>query len=57
MRKVFVALVAIAAVVVAGGLVAAPKKNGHQASFSSALDILGLTQRARDLPEESYPAH
>jgi hypothetical protein len=57
MRKVFVALVAVAAVVVAGGLVAAPKKNGHQASFSSALDILGITQRAQDLPEQAYPAH
>lgn len=57
MRKVFVALVAVAAVIVAEGLVAAPKKNGHQASFSSALDILGITQRAHDLPEQNYPAH
>jgi hypothetical protein len=57
MRKVLVTLVAIAAVVIAGGLVAAPKKNGHQASFSSALDILGITKQARDLPEQSYPAH
>jgi hypothetical protein len=57
MRKVLVALVAIAAVAIAGGLVAAPKKNGQQASFASTLDILGLTERARDLPEQSYPAH
>ena len=59
MRKVLVALVAIAAVALAGGLVAAPKvtNNGHQASAVLGLDIFGITQRARDLPEQSYPAH
>ena len=57
MRKVLVAPMAIATL--ARGLVAAPKitSNGHQASAVLGLDILGLTQRARDLPEQSYPAH
>ena len=59
MRKVLIALVAIAAVAIAGVLIAAPKKinNGHQASSLSGLDVLGLTERAHDLPEQSYPAH
>ena len=58
MRKVLVALVAIVTLALAGALVAAPKtNNGHRASVAMGLDILGLTQRARDLPEQSYPAH
>ena len=59
MRKVLVASVAIATLALAGALVAAPKitNNGHRASAAMGLDILGLTQRARDLPEQSYPAH
>ena len=59
MRKVLVALVAIVTLALAGALVAAPKitNNGHRASAAMGLDILGLTQRARDLPEQSYPAH
>ena len=59
MRKVLVALVAIVTLGLAGALVAAPKlsSNGHQASVSVGLDIFSLTHRARNLPEESYPAH
>ena len=59
MRKVLVASVAVATLVLAGALVAAPKftSNGHLATAAMGLDILGLTQRARDLPEQSYPAH
>ena len=59
MRKVLVASVAIATLALAGALVAAPKttNNGHRASVAVGLDIVGLTQRARDLPEQSYPAH
>ena len=59
MRKVLVASVAIVTLVLAGALVASPKitNNGHRASVALGLDILGLTQRARDLPEQSYPAH
>jgi hypothetical protein len=59
MRKVLVASVAIATLALAGALVAAPKttNNGHRTSVAMGQDILGLTQRARDLPEQSYPAH
>ena len=59
MRKVLVALVAIATLALAGALVPAPKitNNGHLASAATGLDILDFTQRARDLPEQSYPAH
>ena len=59
MRKVLVASVAIVTLVLAGALVASPKitNNGYRASAALGLDIIGLTQRARDLPEQSYPAH
>ena len=60
MRKVLVALVAIVTLALAGALVAGPKitnNNGHRASAAMGLDISDLTQRARDLPEQSYPAH
>ena len=58
MRKILVALIAIGVLAVAGVLVAAPKSasKGSQASVMS-LDIFGITQKARDLPEQSYPSH
>ena len=59
MRKVLVTLVAVVTLALAGALIPAPNitKNGHLASATMGLDILGLTQRARDLPEHNYPAH
>lgn len=58
MRKTLVALIALVALAVAGGLVAAPKStNNARASVATGLDIFDLTQRARDLPDQSYPAH
>lgn len=59
MRKVLVALVAIVSLTLVGGLVAAPKlsNSGHQASAFNGIDIFSLTHRARDLPEQSFPAH
>ena len=59
MRKALVALIAVVALTLAGALIAAPRitNNGHQASAVLGLDIFGITQRARDLPEQSYPAH
>jgi hypothetical protein len=59
MRNALVALVAVVSLALAGGLVAAPKKmtTAQQASAGISLDIFNLTQRARDLPEQSYPAH
>lgn len=58
MRKVLVAL-AIVSLALVGGLVAAPNfsSGGHQASALTGIDIFSLTRRARDLPEQSYPAH
>ena len=59
MRKALVALTAVAALTLAGALIAAPRitGNGHQASAVLGLDIFGITQRARDLPEQTYPSH
>jgi hypothetical protein len=59
MRKTLVALVALVALAVAGGLVAAPRttNDAQHASVVSGIDIFALTQRARDLPDQSYPAH
>jgi hypothetical protein len=59
MRKVLVALVAIGTLAVAGVLVAAPKSknNGHQAFVITGVDIFSITQSARHLPDQSYPAH
>ena len=59
MRKALVALFAVGILALTGVLVAAPTStNGaHQASLVPELDILGMTLRARDLPEQSYPAH
>ena len=59
MRKAPVALFAIGMLALTGVLVAAPTStNGVlQASLVPELDIFGITNRARDLPEQSYPAH
>jgi len=59
MRKALVALTAVVALTLAGALIAAPRitSNGHQASAVLGLDIFGITQRARDLPTQSYPTH
>ena len=57
MRKALVALFAVAALTLAGALIAAPRitSNGHQASAVLGLDIFGITQRARDLPDTKLP--
>jgi hypothetical protein len=59
MRKTLIALVALVALAIAGGLVAAPRTTNdpHRASVVSGVDIFDLTQRARDLPNHSYPTH
>ena len=58
MRKVLV-LVAVLTLGFAGGLFAGPKltNNSQLASTATGLDIFGITQQARDMPEQSYPAH
>jgi hypothetical protein len=58
MRKALV-LVAVIILAFAGILIGAPKAT-HNAQWAVAitgLDIVGITQGARDLPEQSYPAH
>jgi hypothetical protein len=59
MRNVLVVLVAVMALTLAGGLLAAPKKanSERQASAAGGLDTFSFIQHARDLPEQSFPAH
>ena len=59
MRKILVAVVAIVVLAVAGAFFATPRvtADGQRASAAMGLDIFGITQRARDMPEETYPAH
>lgn len=59
MRKILVALIPIVTLALVGVLVATPKitTGGHRASTATGLDIFGITQRARDLPEQNYPTH
>ena len=61
MRKALAALVATVTLAVLGLLAAVPRAttphDTHHASAGLGLDILSLTQRARDLPHQSYPAH
>jgi hypothetical protein len=60
MHKTLIALVGTVLLALAGVLVAAPKMTNstHGASAAnSGVDIFGLTQRARNLPEQSYPTH
>lgn len=59
MRKVLI-VTAIASLAFAGGFIAgaSPNKSTQGASKADAgIDIFSLTQSARDLPEQSYPAH
>ena len=50
---------AIASLAFAGGFIAgaSPNKSMQAAKADAGIDIVSLTQRARDLPEQSYPAH
>jgi uncharacterized protein YxeA len=59
MRKILVAVVAILVLVGAGLFVATPRitADAHLVSASMGIDIGGLTQRARDMAAETYPAH
>ena len=59
MRQALIAFTAIASLALAGVLVAAPSanKSTQAAKAEAGIDIFSLSQRARDLPEQSYPAH
>lgn len=59
MRKSLIAIIAVVSLAFAGVLFAAPKagQTGHHAAASGGIDIFSITRAARDLPEQSYPAH
>ena len=60
MHKTLIVLTATVSLALAGVLIAAPKPTNSLRGATSAgagIDILGVTQRARNLPEQSYPAH
>ena len=60
MRKALIALIATVALALAGVLIAAPNVTSsahHASTASSGFDIFSLTRKAKDLPEQSYPAH
>ena len=59
MRKTLIVAIATASLAFAGVLFAAPKTThvAHQASASGGIDIVSMTRTARDLPDQSYPAH
>lgn len=59
MRKVLI-VTAIALLAFTGGLIAGSSTNKSTQATSkveAGIDIFSLTQRARDLPEQSFPAH
>jgi hypothetical protein len=56
MRKQFVILLALAALILTGIFIVAPKATVYQAD-AVGIDITGLTKGAKNLPGESYPAH
>jgi hypothetical protein len=60
MHKTLIVLIATVLLAFVGVLVAAPKATNSLRGATTAgtgIDIFGLTQRARNLPEQSYPAH
>jgi hypothetical protein len=59
MRKVFI-VTAIASLAFAGGFIAGASPNKGTQAVSKAeagIDIFSLNRNARDLPEQSFPAH
>jgi hypothetical protein len=59
MHKILIVLTATVSLALAGVLVAAPKATNslRGATTGAGIDIFSLTQRARNLPEQNYPAH
>ena len=60
MRRTIIALIAVASLSLAGLTLIAHGPGSATyglSAASSTTDILGLTRAARDLPEQSYPAH
>ena len=56
MRRKLIALLAVVGLVVAGIVVVAPKATTTTYD-ASGIDIPGLTNRAKDLPEQHFVAH
>jgi len=60
MRRTLVTLIAVVSFGLAGALLAGPRPESdaqRPSGANAAIDILGLTGSARDLAEQSYPAH
>jgi len=58
MRRQTILLLAVATLVIGGTFLLLPKTEGTAKQGSAtSLDILGLTQAAKPLPSEQYPAH
>jgi hypothetical protein len=60
MRKALIAVTAIASLAFAALLLAessASKSKQNGAKAEAGIDTFSVSQRARDLPEQSYPAH
>ena len=60
MRKTLLTLIAVVSFGLAGALLAGSRLESGAQRLSTAnatIDILGLTGSARDLAEQSYPAH
>jgi hypothetical protein len=60
MHKTLIVLTALVSLALAGVLVAAPKSTSILRGATTAgtgIDSFNLTQRTRNLPEQSYPAH
>jgi hypothetical protein len=60
MHKTLIVLTATVSLALAGVLVAAPKSTNilrGPTMAGTGIDSFGLTQRTRNLPEQSYPAH
>jgi hypothetical protein len=58
MHKTLIVLTATASLALAGVLIAAPKPtDSSRGATTAGIDSFSLTQRTRNLPEQSYPAH
>ena len=56
MRNQLIALLALAALIMTGIFIVAPKATLYHAD-AVGIDITGLTKGAKDLPVQQYPAH
>ena len=60
MRNQFISLLALAALILGGIFIVAPKAmmaTNHASTEVVSLDLAGLTQNAKAMPVQSFPAH